>query len=187
MKEFRNGDGVLGGDAVKLEESMRKNLPKLPHGLFLPFWFKDLGAFSPFYFSLHLHSLPNPCWSYVPCITKIKNLKNIISKPYIITQIIKHEKTTCWSHSGNTSCPNLWLPLMPLLFLSLQMCVHNLNGLGSTVAVSSSSNLRLRLPPVSQRHPLFHNLDDRVADWIGLVASSPCPTVPSTRLKIPSL
>jgi hypothetical protein len=36
-------------------------------------------------------------------------------------------------------------------FLSLQMCVHNLNGLGSTVAVSSSSNLRLRLPPVSQR------------------------------------
>jgi hypothetical protein len=29
MKEFRNGDGVLSGDAVKLEESMRKNLPKL--------------------------------------------------------------------------------------------------------------------------------------------------------------
>ena len=29
MKEFINGDGVLGGDAVKLEESMRKNLTKL--------------------------------------------------------------------------------------------------------------------------------------------------------------
>jgi hypothetical protein len=142
MKEFRNGDGVLGGDAVKLEESMRKNLLKLSHGLFLPFWFKDLGAFSPFYFSLHLHSLPNPCWrSYVPCIAKIKNLKNIISKPYIITQIIKHEKTTRWSHSGYTSCPNLWLPLMPLLFY-LCRCVF-------TTWTGSAPPWRSAAPPTS--------------------------------------
>jgi hypothetical protein len=47
-------------------------------GLFLPFRFKDLGAFSPFCFSLHLHSLLNPYWrSNVPCIVKFKSLETL--------------------------------------------------------------------------------------------------------------